>query len=175
MELQRSTGQRGLLVTSYKGLEKDSDRAITPVMDAICVPEHLSPPGSLQAKQLHYLQLQLSLGRAATGQKKKKVLCLCAQGHFGPVQLIATLCRLWPARLLCQRGVLQARILESIGQYRLPYPSPGDLPNPGMEPRSLALQADALTSEPPGKPRNDFGAQKYNVSHCFHCSPIYLS
>ena len=57
----------------------------------------------------------------------------------------------------------------------LPFPSPGDLPDPGMEPRSLALQADALTSEPPGKPRNDFGAQKYNVSHCFHCSPIYLS
>ena len=29
--------------------------------------------------------------------------------------------------------------------------SPGDLPNPGIEPRSPALQADALTSEPPGK------------------------
>ena len=28
---------------------------------------------------------------------------------------------------------------------------PGDLPNPGIEPRSPALQADALTSEPPGK------------------------
>ena len=33
----------------------------------------------------------------------------------------------------------------------LPLPSPGDLPNPGIEPRSPALQADALTSEPPGK------------------------
>ena len=33
----------------------------------------------------------------------------------------------------------------------LPFPSPGDLPNPGIEPRSPALQADALTSEPPGK------------------------
>ena len=32
----------------------------------------------------------------------------------------------------------------------LPFPSPGDLPNPGIEPRSPALQADALTSEPPG-------------------------
>ena len=35
----------------------------------------------------------------------------------------------------------------------LPFPSPGDLPNPGIEPRSPALQADALTSEPPGKPK----------------------
>ena len=34
----------------------------------------------------------------------------------------------------------------------LPFPSPGDLPNPGIEPGSSALEADALTSEPPGKP-----------------------
>ena len=34
----------------------------------------------------------------------------------------------------------------------LPFPSPGDLPNPGIEPWSLTLQADALQSEPPGKP-----------------------
>ena len=34
----------------------------------------------------------------------------------------------------------------------LPFPSPGDLPYPGMKPGSLALQADSLPSEPPGKP-----------------------
>ena len=34
----------------------------------------------------------------------------------------------------------------------LPFPSPGDLPDPGIEPGSPALEADALTSEPPGKP-----------------------
>ena len=34
----------------------------------------------------------------------------------------------------------------------LPFPFPGDLPDPGIEPRSPALQADALSSEPPGKP-----------------------
>ena len=34
----------------------------------------------------------------------------------------------------------------------LPFPSPGDLPDPGIEPRSLALQADSLLYEPPGKP-----------------------
>ena len=33
----------------------------------------------------------------------------------------------------------------------LPFPSPGDLPNPGIEPGSPVLQADALPSEPPGK------------------------
>ena len=34
----------------------------------------------------------------------------------------------------------------------LSFPSPGDLPDPGIEPRSPALQADALPSEAPGKP-----------------------
>ena len=41
----------------------------------------------------------------------------------------------------------------------LPFPSPGDLPDPGIEPRSPTLQADALTSEPPGKP---IGIERYN-------------
>ena len=35
----------------------------------------------------------------------------------------------------------------------LPFLSPGDLPNPGIEPRSPTLQAGALPSEPPGEPR----------------------
>ena len=34
------------------------------------------------------------------------------------------------------------------------FPSPGDLPNPGIEPRSPALQVDSLPSEPPGKPKD---------------------
>ena len=38
----------------------------------------------------------------------------------------------------------------------LPFPSPGDLPNPGLELRSPALQADSLPSEPPGKPHHTY-------------------
>ena len=34
-------------------------------------------------------------------------------------------------------------------QNGLSFPSPGDLPDPGIKPRSLVLQADALPSEPP--------------------------
>ena len=34
----------------------------------------------------------------------------------------------------------------------LPFPSPGDLPNPGIEPTSLAL-VERFTAEPPGKPK----------------------
>ena len=34
-----------------------------------------------------------------------------------------------------------------------PFPSSGDLPNPGIEPRSPTLQTDCLSAEPPGKPK----------------------
>ena len=44
--------------------------------------------------------------------------------------------------------IFQARVLEWIA-----FSSPGDLPDPGIEPKSPALQADALPSEPPGKPQ----------------------
>ena len=43
-------------------------------------------------------------------------------------------------------GILQARILEWVA-----FPSPGDLPNPGIEPRSPVLQVDSLPAEPQGK------------------------
>ena len=46
-------------------------------------------------------------------------------------------------------GILQARILEWVV-----FPSPGDLPNPGTEPRYPSLQADSLLAEPQGKPKN---------------------
>ena len=42
----------------------------------------------------------------------------------------------------------------------LPFPSPGDLPDPGIEPRSPALQADALPSEPPGKLGHNFPSKE---------------
>ena len=35
----------------------------------------------------------------------------------------------------------------------LPFPTPGDLSDPGIEPRSPALQAGSLLSEPPGEPK----------------------
>ena len=43
-------------------------------------------------------------------------------------------------------GIVQARILEWV-----PFPSPGDLPNPGIESRSTTLQADSVPTELSGK------------------------
>ena len=59
--------------------------------------------------------------------------------------------------LFVTRWTVAHQAPPSMGFFRqeywsgLPFPSPGDLSDPGIEPRSPALQADALTSEPPGK------------------------
>ena len=55
----------------------------------------------------------------------------------------------YPARLLCS--------WNSPGKNTgtgSPFPFPGDLPNPGIEPKSPSLQVDSLPSEPLGKPRD---------------------
>ena len=49
----------------------------------------------------------------------------------------------------------------------LPFPSPGDLPDPRIKPGSPALQADALPSEPPGKPTD-------MCSCCYHFKTCVL-
>ena len=48
----------------------------------------------------------------------------------------------------------------------LPFPSPGDLPDSGIEPRSPALQAEALTSEAPGKPLVDINYTTEQTKAC---------
>ena len=60
-------------------------------------------------------------------------------------------------RLFATPWTVAYQASPSMGFFRqeywtgLPFPSPGDLPDPGIEPRSPALEADVLTSEPPGK------------------------
>ena len=49
----------------------------------------------------------------------------------------------------------------------MPCPSPRDLPNPEIKPRSLALQVDSLLSEPPGKPKNTgVGSLSLSLGDC---------
>ena len=56
-------------------------------------------------------------------------------------------------------GILQARILEWVA-----IPLSRDLQDPRIEPRSSALQADSLPSEPPRKPPNDFFTSPIKVT-----------
>ena len=86
-------------------------------------------------------EVRISLGHHFKRKKEKKVKSLSR------VQLFAT------------PWTIANQAYTSIGFSRqgywsgLPFPSPGDLPDPGVEPGSPALEADALTSEPPGKPQ----------------------
>ena len=57
--------------------------------------------------------------------------------------------------------ILQARILNT-------FPSPGDLPNPGIEARSPALQADSLPTELSGKPKELLRGSWYRMDMPFH-------
>ena len=52
----------------------------------------------------------------------------------------------------------------------LPFPSPGDLRDPGIEPGSPALQADSLPSEPPGKPVGSL-CILFSLMHTFFSAP----
>ena len=57
---------------------------------------------------------------------------------------------------------------------RLPCPSSGDLPNPGIEPKSLAspaLQADSIPTEPPGKPHHCLKYHQYASASKSKTSP----
>ena len=53
----------------------------------------------------------------------------------------------------------------------LPSPSPGDLLDPGIGPRSPTLEADTLTSEPPGKPNLSEGSSQL-PSPAFGCNKL---
>ena len=65
----------------------------------------------------------------------------------------------------------QAPQSMEFSRQELPFPSPGNLPNPGIEPGSPELQADTLLSEPPqGGVCN---SSKVNDKHCKMC--VFLS
>ena len=62
---------------------------------------------------------------------------------------------LWPHELQPTHQASQSmKFSRQEYQSGLPFPLPGDLPNPGIKTRSPALQVDFLPSEPPGKHKN---------------------
>ena len=62
-----------------------------------------------------------------------------------PVQLFATPCT------VAQQALLSMDFSRQKYWSGLPFPTPGDLADPGIEPRFPTLQVDSLPSEPPGK------------------------
>ena len=67
--------------------------------------------------------------------------------------LIAQSCRLFTtAWIVAHQALMSMGFSRQEYWSGLPFPSSGDFPDPGIEPRSPALQADSLLSKPPGKP-----------------------
>ena len=72
-------------------------------------------------------------------KQRRRMLC-CAVRSCSVVADSLQAHELWPARLLCPWGFSRQEYWSG-----LPCPPPGDLPNPGIEPRSPILQADSFT------------------------------
>ena len=78
---------------------------------------------------------------------------------FSLVRLFAT------SRTVAYQAPLSMGLSRQEYWSGLPFPSPGDLPKPGIEPRSPALQTDALPSEPRGKPtKSQFHISQFESS-----------
>ena len=56
----------------------------------------------------------------------------------------------------------------------MPFPSPGDLPDPGIEPRSPTLQAGALASELSGKPNGYTVSLYFLMTNSLHSKELFL-
>ena len=78
--------------------------------------------------------------------------------HAKSLQVCLSLCDLMDSSLpgSSVRVIFQARILDWVA-----FHSPGNLPDPGIEPRSLALDVDSIPHEPPVKPNS---SQSYGLS-----------
>ena len=91
-------------------------------------------------------------------------MLLLLLSHFSRVRLFVTL---WT---VSHQAPLSMGFSRQEYWSGLPFPSPGDLPDLGIKPRSPALQADALTSEPPGHRLEQY--QTHISDHISTYSPL---
>ena len=78
----------------------------------------------------------------------------CIHIHISVAPLCPTLCDPMDCSLLGSSIPLSMGFSRQESWSGLPFPSPGDLPDPGIKPGSPTLQADSLPSESPGKAIN---------------------
>ena len=97
--------------------------------------------------------------------RTKQTTCL-HWTQYGGGGLVTKLCLtlLTPGTVVCQ-APLSMGFSRQEHWGELPFPSPGDLPDPGIKPGSRALQVDSLLTEPPGKPKKNM----------FALNPAYLA
>ena len=112
---------------------------------------HPSAPNS--ASHIHYRKKKLSFLNCG------KIHMCCAVFSRSVVSDSLWAHGLQPARLLCPWGFSRQECWSG-----LPCPPPGDLPRPGVEPRSPAWQEDSLPVEPPRKPQNTHNSSHFTIT-----------
>ena len=93
---------------------------------------------------------------------------LCPRRVYGSVRTVKVKIAQSCVELFVTPGIIQSMEFSRPEHWSgQPFPSPGDLPNPGMEPRSPALQADSLPAEPQGKPLVQWGKRQKKMLFFF--------
>ena len=115
---------------------------------SIALPQHLGPP--CPASQLSDPYMTRSIWKSGTifwwVSRPLPRVCLQLLSREVVSDSFAT-----PWTVACQTTLFM-QLFKQEYWSGLPFPSSGDFPDPGIEPRSPALQADSLLSKPPGKP-----------------------
>ena len=147
---------------------KKSESEVAQLCPTLCNPKDCSLPGSsvhgiFQARVLEWFAISFSRG-SSQPRDLAQVSCTVSrpfsiwatsESESEVVQSCLTLCNPMDCSLpgFSIHGFSRQEYWSG-----LPFPSPGDLPDPGIGPRSPALEADALTSEPPGKTMTNLDA-----------------
>ena len=123
-----------------------SSKFYFPTMYYYSDPPSLLSIGKLISPKYEYQKRDYSYQKKKTSSKVSRIMFL----YISEVaQSCPTLCD--PMDCVAYQAPLSMGFSRQYYWSGLPFPSPVDLPHPGMEPRSPALQTDTLLSEPPGK------------------------
>ena len=147
---------------SNSGFTKVKWSEVAQSCPTLCNPMDCSLPGFslhgiLQARVLEWVAISFSRG-SSRPRDRTRVSCIPGNNYLHYLHHSLKVKLLSRIRLFPIPWTVAYQASPSMGFSRqeywngLPFTSPGDLLNPGIEPRSPSFQADALTSEPPGKP-----------------------
>ena len=133
-------------INSFTTRELTNQAVISPLHQEVPWQSH-TPMGGIPWRRIH-----MWLSAWASSRITWKLMLLVPWSWFESESEVAQSCP-----TLCDPWTVVHQTPLSMGFSRqeywsgLPFPSAGDLPNPGIKPRSPTMQTDALTSAPPGK------------------------
>ena len=128
-----------------------------------------SPIASWKEWQILFSCAPKSLGTVTAAMKLKDACSL--EESESEVKLLSCVQLFAIPRIVAYQAPLFMGLSRQEYWSELPFPSPGDLPNPGIGPRSPTLQVEALPSESPGYDKPRLCTRKKR--HYFACKSLY--